>query len=98
MSVTRDEAIKLYGWKALPVDPTLKQWLGDKKFVREPVPQLCSQVKVPDSELAKACLEYAKAELPIETFHHSMRVFYYGRFLSHVLLLKGMAYNEVASS
>jgi hypothetical protein len=81
MSVTREDAIKLYGWNALPVDPKLKTWLGDEKFVNKPVPQLCSQVQLPDTNVIKASLEYAKAELPRQTFNHSMRVFYYGALL-----------------
>ncbi|RDW62476.1 hypothetical protein BP6252_11909 [Coleophoma cylindrospora] len=78
MPVSREEAIKLYGWQALPVEPKLKKWLGDKKFVKEPVPQLCADVTLPDTPVVKACLEYAQAELPPHTFNHSMRVFYYG--------------------
>lgn len=79
MPATRDEAIKLYGWGCVPVEPKLKKWLGDKKFVNKPIPQLCSQVQVPETDLVKASLEYAKAELPQHTFNHSMRVFYYGK-------------------
>lgn len=79
MPITRDEAIKLYGWTAVPVEPKLKQWLGEKKYVNEPVPQLVSDVELPDTELVKACLKYAKTELPEHTFNHSMRVFYYGK-------------------
>jgi len=80
MSITREEAVKLYGWTAVPVEPTLSKWLGGKKFVNEPLPQFCSQIVLPDTPVVKACLEYAKTELPARTFNHSMRVFYYGKF------------------
>jgi cyanamide hydratase len=88
MPITRDEAIKQYGWTAIPVEPKLTTWLGDKKFVNAPVPQLCSQVPLPDTPVVKACLEYVKAELPEHTFNHSMRVFYYGTSQPPVNTLK----------
>ena len=37
-----------------------------------------SSIKLPGSPLVKAVHEYVKKELPIETFNHSMRVYYYG--------------------
>jgi cyanamide hydratase len=78
MPLSREDSIKEYGWTALPVEPKLTTWLGDKKFVKEPVPQLCSDIPLPDTPIVNACLEFAKAELPAHVFNHSMRVFYYG--------------------
>lgn len=36
-------------------------------------------VKVPDTDLAKKVLEYAKSTLPERTFNHCMRVWTYGK-------------------
>ncbi|KAI5243979.1 cyanamide hydratase [Aureobasidium subglaciale] len=76
MSLSRDEQIKQYGWTALPCDAA--QWGGHKKNHKEPTPQLCSDVTLPDSPLVKAAMDHVKKELPEHTFNHSMRVFYYG--------------------
>ena len=70
-------AIEAYGWTAVPRDlPTLlrtqSQALGPAKTIS------ISSIALPDTPLAKAVYEYAKKELPIEVFNHSMRVFYYG--------------------
>jgi cyanamide hydratase len=78
MALSRDEQIAEYGWTALSCDPS--QWGGDRKNTREPVPQLCSQIPLPETPLVMAAMEYVKAELPEHTFNHSMRVFYYGTF------------------
>jgi len=79
MPLSREQAIKEFGWTALPVDPTLKSWLEtNQKYVHKPVPQLCADVPLPETSVVKACMEYAKSELPTHTFNHSMRVFYYG--------------------
>ncbi len=76
MSLSREQQIKEYGWSALSCDP--KEWGGIKKYNKPPVPQLCSDVPLPDTAIVKAAMEYAKKELPEHTFNHSMRVFYYG--------------------
>lgn len=49
-----------------------------KKSTKPPVPQLVKDITLPDTSIIKAAMEYAKAELPTQTFNHSMRVFYYG--------------------
>jgi cyanamide hydratase len=84
MPLSRDEQILEYGWTALPCDPS--QWGGDKKNHHNPTPQLCEQVPIPDTPLVKAAMEYVKSELPEHTFNHSMRVFYYGKSPSTLLL------------
>ena len=70
------EAIKLYGWAAKLRDPAV--FLEGKKNIKDPVPQIVESIKLPDTSIAKAVLEYARKELNSETFNHSMRVFYYG--------------------
>jgi cyanamide hydratase len=77
MAPSRDEQIAEYGWTALSCDPS--QWGGSKENTRDPVPQLCSNVPLPDTPLVKAAMDHVKAELPEHTFNHSMRVFYYGK-------------------
>ena len=76
MVLSREQQIEEYGWTSLPCDPA--QWGGDKRDNKDPVPQLCDDVSLPDTPLAKAALEYLKNELPRPTFNHSLRVFYYG--------------------
>jgi cyanamide hydratase len=70
------EIIKAYGWTSTPRDIDAIIALRENKEAPKPV--LVSSIELPSSPLAKATLEYARNELPVETFHHSMRVFYYG--------------------
>lgn len=72
----REEDITAYGFTALPVSMTAL--LAARKDPQLPTPLTISDIPVPSSPLATAVLEHAKRELPIETFNHSMRVFYYG--------------------
>jgi cyanamide hydratase len=70
-------AIEKYGWTAVSRDVgTLLQQSqtssGPAKYIA------ASSIKLPDSPLVKVVHEYAKKELPLETFNHSMRVYYYG--------------------
>lgn len=69
-------AIEKYGWTAVPhkVSSLLEQ-----SESKGPAPTIdISSVPLPSSPLSKAVHEYAQRELPVETFNHSMRVFYYG--------------------
>jgi cyanamide hydratase len=69
-------AIEKYGWTSVPrkVEALLKQSQSSG-----PAPSLSiSSIPLPSSPLSKAVHEYAQKELPIETFNHSLRVFYYG--------------------
>lgn len=76
---TMDE-IKEHGWTAQPRDPAAV--LKGQKNIEDPQPQLVENIDLPDSPLAKAITEYAKRELPEQTFNHSMRVYYYGTTMS----------------
>jgi cyanamide hydratase len=72
-----NSGIEKFGWTAVPVD--LKTLLSQSQASSSPAkPITVSSVRLPDSALAKAVHEYAQKELPVETFNHSMRVFYYG--------------------
>lgn len=66
----------MYGWAAQPRDVSVL--LDGKKNNNEPKPQTVADTSLPDTQLATAVLEYARKQLPTETFNHSMRVYYYG--------------------
>ncbi|OJJ81344.1 cyanamide hydratase [Aspergillus glaucus CBS 516.65] len=69
---TRTAQVEEYGWGAVPINP--------KEFAptKAPAAQLVKDTPLPDTQVSKAALEYAKTELPAHTFNHSLRVFYYG--------------------
>ncbi|KUJ20266.1 cyanamide hydratase [Mollisia scopiformis] len=76
-------SIEKYGWTAVPrkVSTLLSQ---SESSSNQPKSLSTSTIPLPDSPLVKAVQEYAKAELPTETYNHSMRVFYYGEaILTH---------------
>jgi len=69
------ETIKKFGWAAVPRSRTvllkdISPW--------DPAEYTVADIKIPDSEIAKKALQYAKDRLPEQTFNHSMRVYYYG--------------------
>jgi len=70
------DPVKAYGWTALP--RKLETLLSTRQNTSNPPAVTVDSIKVPDTNLAKSILEYAKNELPNETFNHSMRVYYYG--------------------
>ncbi|KAL8962143.1 MAG: hypothetical protein Q9193_001410 [Seirophora villosa] len=70
-------AIDMYGWAAQPRDVSVL--LDGKKNNDEPKPQTVAGTSLPDTPLATSVLEYARKQLPTETFNHSMRVYYYGK-------------------
>ncbi|OBT38954.1 hypothetical protein VE00_10896, partial [Pseudogymnoascus sp. WSF 3629] len=73
--MTRDEDIKAYGFTALP--RPMDTLLAARQDPQPPTPLTTADIPLPSSPLVDAVLDYAKRELPIETFNHSMRVFYY---------------------
>lgn len=70
------DPVKIHGWTALPRDPSVI--LNGKRNIKSPEPVKVESIVLPDTELSKVVMEYAKKELPEETFNHSMRVYYYG--------------------
>jgi cyanamide hydratase len=82
------DPVKAYGWTALP--RKVEALLATRTDVKPPSPVLVASVPLPDSPLARALQTYAKKELQPETFNHSMRVFYYGKYhmisLFHLIL------------
>lgn len=75
--MTREEDIEAYGFAALP--RSTAALLATRKDPQTPTELGVDDIPIPDSALVKKVLEYAKKELPVETFNHSMRVFYYGK-------------------
>ncbi|KAI9879404.1 MAG: hypothetical protein M1830_008623 [Pleopsidium flavum] len=68
--------VQEFGFTALPRDPNVI--LAGRKNNTDPRPLSVDHVRVPDTDLAKKVRDYAKQELRTETYHHSMRVYYYG--------------------
>ncbi|KAM4064594.1 HD domain-containing protein [Hirsutella rhossiliensis] len=64
------------GWHAVPVDPS--NIFGGKPFINQPEPLLVADMEFPgdDAVVEKVCA-YAKQKLPLQTFNHSMRVYYF---------------------
>jgi len=67
-------AITTHGWTAIPRDTSAL----NGKNAGAPKRVIVNDIALPKTPLAKAVLEYARAELREETFNHSMRVYYYG--------------------
>lgn len=65
-----------YGWTAEPRDRVLV--LNSRAEVKDPQKLLVQNIVLPETTLIKSITEYAKRQLPEQTFNHSMRVYYYG--------------------
>ncbi|KAF4631545.1 hypothetical protein G7Y89_g6582 [Cudoniella acicularis] len=82
----REAAIQTYGWTPVPhdLDLLLKQHSEAPSGAAAPIISV-SSIPLPPSELAKKVHEYAKKELPVETYNHCLRVYYFGQaILQHV--------------
>jgi cyanamide hydratase len=64
-----------FGWTAVPrsIDGFLKS-----ANVADTKPFSVSDIPLPTSEVARKTQAYAKEHLPMPTYNHSLRVFYYG--------------------
>lgn len=73
-----EESVTIHGWTAVQRDP--KVLLSGKAYIHKPSALLVEDIGFPsDDNLVARIQEYAKAKLAPPTFHHSMRVFYYGK-------------------
>ncbi|KAL7953029.1 hypothetical protein V8C34DRAFT_318543 [Trichoderma compactum] len=70
------------GWSSFPLDPS--QLWGGKPFKNIPGPILVDDAKFPKDLITIEVQKYAKAMLPIQTFNHSMRVFYFASLLHDI--------------
>jgi hypothetical protein len=72
------DEIRSYGWTAVPRD---RSNVPSAKEAAAPQTNAAA-VDItgiwPDNELTKKAREYAKRELPTETYNHSLRVYAYG--------------------
>lgn len=78
MSDTSNEAIAAYGWQAVPRDMEALLKLSASSSSGPAKTIDISSITLPNSELANKVKAYAQEQLPKQTFHHSMRVYYYG--------------------
>jgi len=69
--------VALHGWTAVPVDP--EAILHGKPYIHEPKPILVRDIAFPSSDpLVVRVQRYAQEKLPVQTYNHSMRAFYWG--------------------
>lgn len=64
-----------YGWTAVP--RSQPAFFSSHK-PQEAKPVKVSELETPSGPVMRQVQEYAKKNLPEETYNHSMRVFYYG--------------------
>lgn len=76
--MTSNEVL-LNGWTALPVDAG--QLFNGNTYKNAPTPLQICDIKFPsDDPIVVKVQAYAKQKLPAETYNHSMRVYYYGKY------------------
>ena len=79
LGITREQEIEAYGWQAVPRSNAAILNMA-QKFEEAPVfrfPEL--EQNLTQTDLTQKVEKYAKEQLPMETFNHSMRVFLYGK-------------------
>ncbi|MCJ1289114.1 hypothetical protein MMC34_000646 [Xylographa carneopallida] len=80
MSSDREAGILEHGFTAVPRDVDGKLLKGAKN-VKDPVSLSTKDIEFPAEPLVQKVQDYARAHLNEQTFHHSMRVYYYGRVI-----------------
>jgi hypothetical protein len=80
MSDIRNEGLSANGWAAVPRNFTKSLADVDKNKQAE---MTVNEANPPTTDIAKKTHDFAKEQLPEKTFNHSMRVWYYGKRLSH---------------
>ncbi|KAK6594268.1 cyanamide hydratase [Botrytis cinerea] len=77
MTYERQRAVESYGWTSVPA--SLSELIQSSSSASNSASALkFFDLPFPTSPLVKSVQEYARTELPQETFHHSMRVYHYG--------------------
>ena len=74
--MAKSNLIQEYGFAAVP--RSVSNLLDGKTNNVSPTPIVITDIPIPSSTLATAVHDYARKALPKETYHHSMRVFFYG--------------------
>ncbi len=76
------EDIAKHGWTAVPVDADAI--LKGRPYVHRPRPRLVGDMPFPsDDPVVARVQQYAKEHLIPQTYHHSMRVYYWGMSRHH---------------
>lgn len=86
--ITREQEIEAYGWQAVPRSGAAILNMA-QNFSEAPIfrfPEL--EQNLTQTDLTQKVEKYAKEQLPMETFNHSMRVFLYGTPASDFLLIQ----------
>ncbi|KAF3767167.1 cyanamide hydratase [Cryphonectria parasitica EP155] len=66
----------VHGWTAVPLSP--KDLLAGEPYIYKPESLLVKDIHFPsDDHLVTKVQQYAKEKLPLPTYHHSMRVYYF---------------------
>ncbi len=69
-----------HGWTAVPLDPNAI--FKGKPYLNPPTPLLVRDMPFPsDDPIVVQAQQYAKEQLPQQTYNHGMRVYYWGRYL-----------------
>lgn len=76
MATAREELLN--GWTAVPLDAG--KLFNGKSYRNMPGPIKVADISFPNHEMVVAKVQaHAKETLSIETYNHSMRVYYYGK-------------------
>ena len=68
---------KEHGWTAVP--RSLSQLVADRADPQPSKPVTIGEIPFPETTpLVQQVVQYAKDNLPTETYNHSMRVYYFG--------------------
>lgn len=72
------ENIATHGWTPIAADANAI--FKGRPYLHKPDPLLVADMKFPDDDvLVQKIQEFAKDNLPIETYNHCMRVYYFGK-------------------
>ena len=71
------DATHEHGWTAVP--RSLEKLIKEKKSSKSSTPVTIDEISLPTGDLVLKVTKYARDNLPIETFNHSMRVYYFGK-------------------
>jgi cyanamide hydratase len=78
------DEIRSYGWTAVPRDRSNVPSAEEAAAPQTNAAAVDITGIWPDNELTKKARDYAKRELPTETYNHSLRVYAYGKPLPQI--------------
>lgn len=78
------DSISTDGWTAVP---RAQSKILSHVDTNAPAKFSVNDIQVPKSDVVNKAYEYAKHELPEQTFNHSMRVYYYGECMNDRALI-----------